>query len=124
MTTPLRILLIEDSCDDAELLMLALLGEGLACDIQRVETRPELDDALVGAPKDVVICDGHLPGFDGGEALAWVRAAWPSVPFVFCLGSVKDTRIDPDALASADGCVGKNRLHELPPLLRSVTGHE
>lgn len=120
MSNVLNILLIEDSCDDAELLQLALLADGLEICLNHVETHPQLQTALQGARPDVIICDGHLPGFDGLDALQWTREQWPGIPFFFCLGSLGDSPTDQLMQQAADGCVSKDNLEALTVLLRQL----
>jgi CheY-like chemotaxis protein len=82
MTVPLRILIVEDSPDDAEVTMLALYRGGLAPDWQRVESADEMRAALEEGPWDVVLADFTLPGFGAAEALTLCRDADPDLPFV------------------------------------------
>ncbi|MDO5506151.1 MAG: response regulator [Pseudoxanthomonas suwonensis] len=117
-----RVLLIEDSSDDAELLALELLADGMAADIQRVDTKSDLDHALTGPPPDIVICDGHLPGFDAADALPWIRAAWPHVPVLLCLGHVDGSAATRELLANVDGHLDKRRLHEAAAQIRQLLG--
>ncbi len=117
----LRILLIEDSADDAELIALELADAGIAHQMQRVELRSELEQALERDDWSLVICDSRLPGYSGTEALRWVRARLPDVPFVFCVGSTHFA--DPafaEALGDCQGCVDKDALSELPATIIQV----
>lgn len=116
----MRILLIEDSSDDAELLTLALLEDGLIADIQQAQTLPDLRQALAGPAPELVICDGRLPGFDAAEALPWIRQAWPGVPIILCLGHIDDSPATQALLAAADGHIDKRRLQDLPGLIRKL----
>ena len=111
--TPLRVLVIEDSADDAELLRFALEDGGLHVECLRVFTECGLREALVGFSASVVLSDLNLPGFSGERALEVVREAAPDVPFVFVTGW------DGDALAleGADAMVLKDRLDTLPALI-------
>lgn len=112
----LRILLIEDNADDAELIAYELADTGLAHELHRVELRAELDAALTCDQWSLVICDSRLPGYSGIEAFGWVREHLPAVPFLFCIGGL---HIDDPALAtsiqSSNGWVSKDRLAELGP---------
>ena len=63
MSTTYRLLLVEDSADDAELLAYALKDAAFEFTATRVETEEEYDAALAGALPDVVLCDYHLPRF-------------------------------------------------------------
>src|SRR5258707_10968429 len=59
----LRILLVEDSPDDAELIGFALRKMAFAFSIDRVETGEALNASLDASTPDVVLCDHHLPRF-------------------------------------------------------------
>ena len=69
-----RILLVEDSADDAELTGIALREAGLHCELRRVYTEAALLAALDDFAPHVVLSDLNLPGFDGERALALVRS--------------------------------------------------
>ena len=62
---PVRILLVEDSELDAELLIEQLHEAGLDADFVRVDAADDLRTALAGAPFDLVLSDMELPGFSG-----------------------------------------------------------
>lgn len=118
---PLRILLIEDNADDAELIAFELDDAGIVHELHRVELRAELDAALDCDQWSLVICDSRLPGYTGIEAFGWVRRRMPAIPFLFCIG---DLHIDDPALAASiqqsNGWVSKDRLGELVPAIRAA----
>lgn len=74
MTTPLRCLIIEDSEDDAQLLVAELRGGGFDVTWERVFTPDSTRAALARAPWDIVLSDYRMPQFSGLDALALVRA--------------------------------------------------
>ena len=79
----LRVLLVEDSFDDAELLGLELLQQGYAVNMTRVAHPEELEAALDrDEPWDVVLCDHRLPGMDALSALSIVQARGRDLPFI------------------------------------------
>lgn len=66
---PLRILLVEDSENDADLILLALAEAGLEVEGQRVDTEQAMGAALDEAQWDLVIADFNLPRFSAAAAL-------------------------------------------------------
>ena len=85
---PLRILLVEDSAEDAELLCDQMLEAGLEASFERVDNEPDLRAALAGAAPDIVLSDLSMPGFDGYHALRIVHELHPQVPFIFVSGTM------------------------------------
>src|SRR5438874_530237 len=85
---PLRILHLEDSPLDAELVQASLDDGGLPGVIRRVETRDEFAAALAAGPYDVILADYSLPAFDGISALTIARAVCPETPFLFVSGAL------------------------------------
>ncbi len=84
----LRVLLIEDSPEDAELMCEQMLDAGLEASFERVESADELREALERFLPDIVLSDLSMPGFSGNEALQIVRATCPDVPFIFVSGTM------------------------------------
>ncbi len=89
---PLRVLLIEDSDEDAELLQLELERAGYEPVIERVETREELAAAVERGLFDIVISDYRLPRFSAPEALALYRESGRDAPFLVCSGSIGEVQ--------------------------------
>jgi PAS domain S-box-containing protein len=81
MPTPLRALLIDDSDADVQLALRELRHGGFAPQAQRVDNATALRAALAET-WDVVLCDWHLPGFSGEEALEILRAAQVDAPII------------------------------------------
>ncbi len=89
MFTPLRVLMIEDSPDDAELTELALTRGGFVPVIRRVETADEMRAALNGPQWDVILSDFHLPAFSAEAALGVLLAGGLDLPFIILSGVVR-----------------------------------
>ena len=83
-----RILLVEDSELDAELLIEQLLEAGLDAEFLRVDGAEDMRAALAGDPFDLVLSDMELPGFSGYQALEILREHDPRLPFVFFSGTI------------------------------------
>ncbi len=115
MTDELRVLIVEDSADDALLMVKELERAGLPPSWKRVASREELTTALVEGPWDVVLGDHELPGFSGLDALAAVREHDPDLAFVAVSGR-RDAEIAVRMIhAGADNYVRKDRLALLGP---------
>src|SRR5690242_10892606 len=89
---PLRILYVEDSLKDRELVARALRADGLKCELDYVTAQDELDAALAGGKFDLILSDFTLPSFDGMSALKAARALHPETPFVFFSGTIGEER--------------------------------
>ena len=110
----LKVLMIEDDPHDVELTRRELTRNGLACEVQAVETEYELVNALVSFTPDVVLCDFSLPTFDGLSALQVARNVAPNTPFLFVSGTMGEERA---IKALKDGAVDyilKSNLARLP----------
>ncbi len=85
----LRVLMLEDRPDDAELLAMALRRDGLDCEWTRVQTKEAFRSGLGDRP-DVVLSDYSLPGFDALEALAIVAESGADVPVIVVTGAMSE----------------------------------
>jgi len=81
-----RILNLEDSSRDSELIRLRLEAEGVECELLRVETEAEYLRALLQDGVDLIVADLSLPSFDGARALELARQHRPEIPFIFFSG--------------------------------------
>ena len=88
MTSPCRILLLEDAASDAELVQEILEAEHFDCEITRVQTRAEFTTALEEDDIDLILADYKLPSFDGLSALKLALSARPDLPFIFVSGTL------------------------------------
>ena len=92
MTSPLRILLLEDDANDAELVHELLEANHFNCETTHVKTRDEFTAALERRDIDLILSDYALPSFDGLSALKLVVSARPDLPFIFVSGTSKKRR--------------------------------
>ncbi len=113
----LHVLLIEDSQDDAELILVALTEGGFDVTLARVETGEEMREALQGAAWDVVISDFNLPRFSAVKALALLRESGKDIPFIIVSGCIGE---ESAVALMKEGCsdfVMKDRLARLAPAI-------
>jgi hypothetical protein len=114
MSAPLRALVIEDSDDDARLLLMELDQGGYDVAHQRVETPGDLEAALA-EEWDVIFADYSMPRFTGLQALKMARAMAPDLPFLFVSGTIGESRAVEAMKAGADDYFVKGDLHRLVP---------
>ena len=84
----LRVLMVEDSADDAELILHALDEGGFDIHCARVETAETLRKALAAAEWDVILSDYDLPRFSADEALSVARERRLDIPFIIVSGCI------------------------------------
>lgn len=117
MRRSLRVLLVEDSEDDALLLRRALTRSGWLPECTRVDTDEGLRAALAEATFDVVISDWVLPHFSGMGALNVVQVRAPDLPVVICSGKIDEEMAVSALRAGAKDFVTKSNLARLGPAI-------
>jgi signal transduction histidine kinase len=115
MSTPLRVLIVEDSEDDALLLMRQLEHGGYHVTFERVATAATMIAALERQQWDIIISDYALPGFNGLAALRLVREKRLDIPFIVVSGTIGETIAVEAMKAGAHDYVMKDNLHRLVP---------
>ncbi len=114
MAETIRVLIIEDSDDDAVLISDELRRGGFDPVYTRVETAPALETALASGEYDVVLSDYSLPAFSAIDALEIVKRSGVDVPFIVVSGSVREDFIIEAMRNGARDCVMKENLTRLP----------
>ena len=114
MSQPRRILIVEDSADDAELSVRALRRGGCDLTYQRVDTPDAMRSALQGSTWDLVIADYSMPHFNGLAALKMLRDTGLDLPFILVSGKVGEEVAVEAMRCGADDYVLKSNLARLP----------
>ncbi len=114
---PLRALIVEDSEDDALLLVQHLREGGYAPHWQRVDTPEALTAALAAEEWDIVFADYTMPRFSGTRALALIRERGLDVPFVFVSGTIGEDTAVTAMKAGAQDYIMKGHLKRLLPAI-------
>ncbi|MGB3091686.1 MAG: PAS domain S-box protein, partial [Candidatus Zixiibacteriota bacterium] len=118
MSKPLRVLIVEDSEDDAALLERELRRGGYEPTTKRVETAKAMSAELKRQEWDIVISDYVLPSFSGPEALNLLKEAGLDLPFIVISGKIgEDTAVEA-MKAGAHDYIMKDRLTRLIPAIQ------
>ena len=117
MNNPVKILIVEDSEDDAKLAMRALRDGGFDPTSRRVQTAADLETTLTQEDWDAVISDFKMPGFSGTDALRIFRATDLDIPFILISGSIGEETAVAAMKAGASDYVMKKSLARLAPAL-------
>jgi len=112
---PLRVLIVEDSEDDALLMLHELRRGGYDPRHRRVETEKQMREAVAGEEWDVVLADYSLPRFSGGNALAMLRKSGIDIPFIIVSGAIGESTAVAAMKAGAHDYVMKTNLSRLGP---------
>jgi len=79
----IRVLQVEDSALDAELVLVQLDEDGIAYEVQLVDDAPRFIAALEEFKPNIVLSDLSMPGFSGQHALELLRQRDEDIPFIF-----------------------------------------
>ena len=117
MNKPVKVLIIEDSEDDAKLALRALRRGGFDPTYRRVQTAAELETALAEEHWDAVISDFQMPGFTGMDALRILRSTGLDIPFILISGKIGEDIAVEAMKAGASDYLMKASLARLAPAL-------
>jgi diguanylate cyclase (GGDEF)-like protein len=118
VTSTLRVLIIDDSEDDATLVVRALQGVGHHVRYQRVWTAEALAAALERDAWDIAVADYSLRSFSGVGALQQIRQRDPDIPFLFVSGTAGEDAAVDAMKAGATDYIRKGNLRRLLPTVR------
>lgn len=121
----LKILIVDDVPDDAELVALQLKQHGIKFSWKYVDNAQKLKNALIDDEWDVVISDYSMPGFDGIEALRIVREFDKDIPFIMVSGTIgEDVAVEAMKKGVHDYLMKNNLLRLGPAVLREIKDAE
>jgi signal transduction histidine kinase/ActR/RegA family two-component response regulator len=115
----LRILLVEDSVQDAELLERELHAQGYTLEMTRVETRAQLDAALDGSTWDILLCHQAWPELDALKTLDAVQSRGLDLPFISIVSSPRAEAMAIEAMwGGAHDLLFKDKLGRLGAVIK------
>jgi sigma-B regulation protein RsbU (phosphoserine phosphatase) len=118
MTSPIRILHLEDDAIDAELITMHLDSQGFSYKLVRVNSQAEFTAALEQGGFDLILSDNSGPRFRGKDALAMASEKLPHAAFLFVTGTVHGDADQAALKSGSDGLVLKHKLSDLVPAIQ------
>lgn len=112
MATPIRVLIVEDSEDDTELIVRQLRQAGYDPAWQQIDTLQAFAAALT-QPYDVILCDYRLPQFTGMDALQLLRESGVHIPLILISGFLGEEQAVECIKQGASDYLLKDRLARL-----------
>jgi signal transduction histidine kinase len=117
-SVPLNVLIVEDSEEDADLIVLELKRGGFEPLFRRVENVDQMQHALDERTWDVVLSDFSMPRFSMSEALRLIQQMGADVPFVIVSATIGEEAAVEAMRAGAHDYVLKHRLSRLVPAIQ------
>ncbi len=118
MGKPIRVLILEDTETDAELMEEELREAGIAFVSKRVAAEQAYLRALDDFSPDLILSDYSLPQYDGASALLAAKKRLPDVPFLLVTGALGEERAIDIFARGANDYVLKGRLRRLVPAVQ------
>ncbi len=115
---PLRILHVEDSPMDAEIIRERLIDAGFSLQMDWAANKREFTTFLQRGGYDLILADYRLPAFDGTAALRMTKSLCPGVPFICVSGAIGEEKAVELLKQGATDYVLKDRLYRLPPAVQ------
>jgi diguanylate cyclase (GGDEF)-like protein/PAS domain S-box-containing protein len=121
IASEIKVLLVEDRVEDAEMLLREMRHGGLRIVNRRVETAAAYEEALDGFAPDLILSDYTLPKFDGTLALQMALQRRPDTPFIFVSGTIGEERaIEALRQGAVDYVLKDNRARLVPAIERAL----
>src|SRR3984957_10434121 len=118
MSTPLSVLMVEDSDEDTELVIQELSRGEYDVSFERVDTPQALSAALKNKTWDVVICAFSITNFPGADALRLLREKNLDTPFIYISGTIGEEAAIVALKQGAHDYVMKSSLKRLIPAIQ------
>ena len=114
MKEKLKILILEDSATDAELMERALRDSAISFSAIRADTRELFEAALNDFHPDLILSDYSLPAYNGRAALEFVKSTAPETPVIMVTGALGEEAAVELLKAGAKDYLLKDKIARLP----------
>jgi PAS domain S-box-containing protein len=116
----LKILILEDSANDADFVMQLLNDEKMNCEFRLAMNKKSFIKALSAFSPDVILSDNSLPQFDAADALKITRRLPIQIPFILVTGTISEEFAANIIMAGADDYILKDRMIRLPAAIKAA----
>lgn len=120
MNGHLKILLLEDSPADVDLIKRVLMKHDFIFSINVVSTKSDFERKIFEFDPDIVLSDHSLPQFSSLEALSIARQRKNNIPFILITGSVSEEFAVECMKAGVDDYILKSSLIRLPSSIENI----
>jgi PAS domain S-box-containing protein len=110
--------MVEDSDDDAQLVIRELRRGGYEVDHERVDTAHDMETALASQSWDLIICDYSMPTFNAPQALQILKGMEIDIPFIIVSGTIGEETAVAALKAGAHDFLIKGNLARLLPAMQ------
>lgn len=117
MVNHLRLLIVEDSEADTELLVRELRRTGYEVEFERVETDEAMRAMLTEKTWDLILSDYTLPKFSALQALETLKASGLAIPFIIISGTIGEETAVTALKAGANDFLIKGKYARLGPAI-------
>jgi diguanylate cyclase (GGDEF)-like protein/PAS domain S-box-containing protein len=117
MDKDLRVLLVEDSAADAELVVHKLYEAGYQFVYELVDNARDTRRALDEKQWDVILCDYSMPGLDPYRILDILRETEKDIPLIVISGTIGEDNAIKLIKAGCQDCIMKSNLRRLPDII-------
>jgi two-component system cell cycle sensor histidine kinase/response regulator CckA len=111
---PLRVLILEDDPQDAELVAATLRGAGYSLSLEVTDSRQQFQQQLKQADYDVILADYNLGSWTAMDALELLKESGKDIPLIVVTGTLGDEAAVESIKQGAADYILKDRLHRLP----------
>jgi PAS domain S-box-containing protein len=117
MKSELRVLIVEDSEDDAQLMLREIRQGSYPVHFERVQTKADMEAALLRQPWDIILSDYSMPQFSAMAALGTLKASGLDIPFLVISGTIGEETAVTTLKAGAHDFLVKGKLARLVPAI-------
>jgi two-component system cell cycle sensor histidine kinase/response regulator CckA len=117
MRRPLRVLIVEDSADDALMVARSVQKGDYEVSYEVIQTAGKMEAYLQGETWDIILCDYHMPRFTGLAALEILKKSGLDIPFIIISGTIGEEIAVECMKAGADDYLMKGNLARLLPAI-------
>jgi PAS domain S-box-containing protein len=117
MKSLLRVLIVEDSEDDAQLIIREIKRSGSPVEFERVDTQKAMEEALARSSWDIILSDYSMPQFSAMAALRTLKSSRLDIPFLVVSGTIGEETAVAALKAGAHDFIVKGKLARLIPAI-------